>query len=306
MKGWRVVKVTLACVLAAANVFMLGFLYSVFRPLEYIPEDAIRQMRELLRKDGILIPQGVVDGRKIDLPIYEGTMPQDYYTVTASKLSRSGVSLTFDAPNGMVVSMANGARCAFYDGFGIRYTAANAPEHHVLSTLNVTALSPPSPADMETAREVIDLFLDGVSTPNAAFPYTVVTCAEDMDSGIRYCVCEQEMGGRSLMDFRTVFAVQDSRVIGMSGSWCFASIGASYSAQLLDQINILYSVRNRILEERASTADDRVEIESLELGYAVYFRGDTENFYLIPAWNVQTDAGENYCINAVDGTLYTK
>ena len=306
MKGWRIVKITLACVLAAANVFMLGFLHSVFRPMEYIPEDAIRQMRELLRKDGIVIPQGVVDGQKIDLPIYEGAMTQDYYTVTASKLSRSGVSLTFDALNGMVVSMTNGARCAFYDGFGIRYTAPNAPEHHVLSSLDASALSPLPPADVETVREVIDVFLDGASSSNSAFPYTVVTCAEDTENGIRYCVCEQEMGGSPLMGFRTVFAVQNAKVIGMSGSWCFASTGAAYSAQLLDQINILYSVRNRILDERESTADEWVEIVSLDLGYAVYFRGDTENFYLIPAWNVQTDAGENYCINAVDGTLYTK
>jgi hypothetical protein len=103
-----------------------------------------------------------------------------------------------------------------------------------------------------------------------------------------------------------VFAVQDSRVIGMSGSWCFASIGASYSAQLLDQINILYSVRNRILEERGNATDSREEILSLEIGYAVYFRSDTEGFYLIPAWIVQTGSGKTYSINAVDGTLYTK
>jgi hypothetical protein len=74
----------------------------------------------------------------------------------------------------------------------------------------------------------------------------------------------------------------------------------------MDQINILYSVRARILEERGDSGSDRVEIISMELGYAVYFRDDTENFYLIPAWNVGTDTGEIYCINAVDGTLYTK
>ena len=312
MKGWRVVKITLAAVLVLANVFMLGFLYSVSRPADYLPEEAIRQARELLRKDGIVISQGVVDAKKVNLPIYEGTLSRDYHAAVASKLSGSGVSLSFDAPNGAVISMANGDRCTFSDEFGIRYVAAGSPEILISSAQDVSALSSISPEEEEGVKKTVSAFLGRAGNEsaergqNALFSYTFVSSGRDSTNDVIYCVCEQTVDQRTFVEFQSIFAVYDGRVIGMSGSWCFASTDGIYSAQLLDQINILYSVRNRILEERDDATNSRVEIVSLELGYAVYFRSDTESFYLIPAWNVQMDSGKIYSVNAVDGTLYTK
>ena len=311
MKGWRVLKITLIGILVIANVFMLGFLYSVFRPMERIPEDAIRQMRELFRRDGIYIPQGVVDDRKINPVIYEGDMGNDYYIRVAEELSGSDVSRTFDAPNGMVVSLKSGDRCTFYDGFGLRYMASDAPEHYTVTTLDVDSLTAVEPSLADSMKKSVAAFVSpalptGERGGEQAESYSVIACGKDSKTDIGYVICQQWMEGYPLADFRTVFAVYGGEIIGMSGSWCFASRGATYSAQLMDQINILYSVRARILEERGDSGSDRVEITSMELGYAVYFRDDTENFYLIPAWNVGTDSGEIYCINAVDGTLYTK
>ena len=311
MKGWRVLKITLIGILVIANVFMLGFLYSVFRPMERLPEDAIRQMRELFRRDGIYIPQGVVDAKKVNPVIYEGDKGTDYYTRVAEELSGSEVSRTFDAPNGMVVSLKNGDRCTFSDGFGLRYMASDAPEHYTLNTLDGDTLTSVEPSLADSMQKMIADFvgrasLTGERGSEPSKSYTVIACGKDSKTDIGYVICQQWMEGYPLADFRTVFAVYGGEIIGMSGSWCFASRVATYSAQLMDQINILYSVRARILEERGDSGSDRVEIVSMELGYAVYFRDDTENFYLIPAWNVGTDTGEIYCINAVDGTLYTK
>lgn len=312
MKGWRILKVTLICILVAANVFMVGFLYSVFRPTEYIAEDVIRQARELLRKDGIYIPQGVVDGRKYNPVIYEGTMGEDYFTRVACDLSQSEVSRTFDAPNGMVVSLVNGDRCTFYDGFGLRFSASGAPTHHSLSTLDVSGLQMSEGAEAAGLKKSVDIFFSYIGFPISErgkdnfYSYSVLASGKDLRTDISYVICQQWIQNNPLTDFKVLFAVYNGDVIGMSGSWCFASTGAAYSAQLMDQINILYSVRNRILEERGEDKSDRVEIVSMQLGYAVYFRDDTENFYLVPAWSVGTDAGDVYCINAVDGTLYTK
>jgi hypothetical protein len=310
MKGWRIVKITLAVVLVLANLFMILFLDSVFRADAYIPEETIRQARELLRSDGIVIGQRVVDSKKVNLPIYEGTLPQDYHASVAAGLSGSDVIRSFDAPNGVVISMANGDRYMFSDGFDIRYTAGVSTETVSVEAENVAALSPLSAGMEDSVRRAVSKFLGRAgaahSDQSASLTYTVVDYGRDDATGILYCVCEQAVDRRSLADFRAVFAVSDGKVVGMSGSWCFASTDGIYSAQLLDQINILYSVRNRILEERGNATDSREEILSLEIGYAVYFRSDTESFYLIPAWIVQTGSGKTYSINAVDGTLYTK
>ena len=310
MKGWRVVKITLAIVLVLANLFMVWFLDSVFRADAYIPEETIRQARELLRSDGIVIGQRVVDSKKVNLPIYEGTLPQDYHASVAAGLSGSDVIRSFDAPNGVVISMANGDRYMFSDGFDIRYTAGVSTETVSVEAENVAALSPLSAGMEDSVRRAVSKFLGRAgaahSDQSASLTYTVVDYGRDDATGILYCVCEQAVDRRSLADFRAVFAVSDGKVVGMSGSWCFASTDGIYSAQLLDQINILYSVRNRILEERGNATDSREEILSLEIGYAVYFRSDTESFYLIPAWIVQTGSGKTYSINAVNGTLYTK
>ena len=312
MKGWRVVKITLIAFLLLANVFMLWFLQSVFRSAEYLPEDTIRQARELLRSDGIVIGQRVVDPKKVNLPIYEGSLAEDYHASVAAKLSGSNVSLTFDAPNGVVISMENGDRFMFSDGFDIRYTAGGSPEFSALDYKSVASLPPLTADEVESARKAVTSLLAKIGGTTAergqkaSHLYTFTVCGRDDATGIQYCVAEQVVEGKALVDFRAVFAVSDGDVIGMNGSWCFASTDGVYSAQLLDQINILYSVRNRILEERGDAKDSREEILSLEIGYAVYFRSDTESFYLIPAWIVRCESGKTYSINAVDGTLYTK
>ena len=312
MKGWRIVKITLIAVLLLANVFMVWFQQSVSRSAEYLSEETIRQARELLRADGIVIGQRVVDAKKVNLPIYEGTLVQDYHASVASRLSESGVALSFDAPNGAVISMANGDRYTFSDGFEIRYTASGFAEHLAGEEQDLSELSSLLIGEEEDVRRAVTAFLEragnysGERGQSASFSYTFTSYGRDDATGTLYCVGEQSVNRQSLVNFRAVFAVHDGKVIGMSGSWCFASIGASYSAQLLDQINILYSVRNRILEERGNATDSREESLSLEIGYAVYFRSDTEGFYLIPAWIVQTGSGKTYSINAVDGTLYTK
>ena len=312
MKGWRIVKVTLVAVLLLANVFMVWFQNSVSRSAEYLPEETIRQARELLRSDGIVIGQRVVDAKKVSLPIFEGTLMQDYHATVASRLSHSDVALSFDAPNGVVISMVNGDRYTFSDGFDIRYTVSGFADSLDADTTDIAELSPLQVGEEVEVRKAVAAFLDRAGDnsdergQSASFAYAITAYGRDDATGTLYCVGEQSANRKPLLDFRAVFAVRDGKVIGMSGSWCFASTDGIYSAQLLDQINILYSVRNRILEEWGDRTDSREEILSLDIGYAVYFRSGTENFYLIPAWIVQTGSGKTYSINAVDGTLYTK
>ena len=185
MKGWRVVKITLIAFLLLANVFMLWFLQSVFRSAEYLPEDTIRQARELLRSDGIVIGQRVVDPKKVNLPIYEGSLAEDYHASVAAKLSGSNVSLTFDAPNGVVISMENGDRFMFSDGFDIRYTAGGSPEFSALDYKSVASLPPLTADEVESARKAVTSLLARIGGTTAergqkaSHLYTFTVCGRD-------------------------------------------------------------------------------------------------------------------------------
>ena len=138
-----------------------------------------------------------------------------------------------------------------------------------------------------------------------AFTRRLIRAAEDPETGILYCTFAQDMRGTAVLNFISTLAVYGGEVIAVQGSWCFAQLDTSYSAQLLDQINILYNVKNRILEEREAGGSEIVTVSALSLEYAAYFRSDTDHYYLIPVWQAEKDDGKSYIINAVDGAFYT-
>ena len=215
MKGWRIVKVTLIAVLLLANVFMVWFQNSVSRSAEYLPEETIRQARELLRSDGIVIGQRVVDAKKVSLPIFEGTLMQDYHATVASRLSQSDVALSFDAPNGVVISMVNGDRYTFSDGFDIRYTVSGFTDYFSVDTTDIAELSPPQVGEEVEVRKAVSAFLDRAGDnsdergQSASFAYAITTYGRDDATGTLYCVGEQSANRQSLLDFRAVFAVPE-------------------------------------------------------------------------------------------------
>ncbi len=308
--GWTRLKLILAAVLTAANTVMLCLILGFHYSSAYLPQQSMERLQLMLAENGIAVSESAVDTKKPNLVIYEGAFGEDYYTNVAELLSGSVTELSFNTPNGFVLSMENGDRFSFYNGFGIRYAAKDAPEAEELDALSGMNLTPLSKTDERKLKRTVNAFLQtaengGGTAQLSLLAWDVLYTGEDPESGIRYCVCGQNARNTEINTLTSAFAVYDGKVIGISGSWCFAQVDSSYSAQLLDQINILYSVKNRVLEERKENGGDVVEIRSLRLGYAAYFRGDSERFYLIPVWNTDMNNGTTYSINAVDGSLYT-
>ena len=309
MGGTRL-KLILAAVLLAANLILVYEIVTFHYSSAYLPQQSMEHLRHMLAENGISVSASAIDTRKPDLQIYEGVLGSDYYARIAETLSGSKMELYFNAPNGFVMSMENGARFSFKNGFGIRYAAADAPETAELAALSEGKLISLNKADARKLKRTVDNFLQIVenetgNTQRSLLDYEMLYAGEESESGIRYCICAQKVRGTEIVGLVSAFAVFENEVIGIDGNWCFAQMDTAYSAQLLDQINILYSVKNRVLEERAESGEDVVEIEALHLGYAAYFRADSDRFYLIPVWNTDMNNGSTYSINAVDGSLYT-
>ncbi len=313
---WHKLKLVLIGVLVSVNLFLLFMIREQARTLEYIPHEAIEKLTALLNEDGIYLAEGALSSKKQTMVIYGGEMQESYYTDTASALSDSAVSLSFTTPTGVVLTMESGTRCAFSSGFGIRYEAAGFGqllqdtlffETEMQALTENDALIPLETREERAVQTAVRAFLAKAASPSErtalhTVDYTAVYCAEDPKTGLQYYVCMQTVKDQPVANLCSAFAVLEGTVIGMTGEWCFSSLQETYSAQLYDQINILYSVKERITTEETAA---HTVLQSVSLVYAVYYHADSELFYLIPTWRVTTDADKEYYLNAVDGSFYT-
>ncbi len=315
--GWSRLKLVLAAVLLCANLLLLYLISVQAWSSGYIPDESVEQMKKLLEQDGITVAEEAFSSKRQSLVIYSGEIGDTYYADIAETLSDGDVSLSFNTPNGVVFSMENGDRCVFEGGFGIRFEASG-----FASMLEASGYFNPELAAEELPRGLDSLSARGErAAADAVRGYTaaeksrgersvlfemedeILWCGLDADTGIVFAACSQRIRDTEIATLSAVFAILDGKVIGISGEWCFCDVQNTYSAQLYDQVNILYKVKDHILADSTAT---RKVVTSLSLAYAVYYRSDSDQFYLIPTWHIATDEGMTYILNAVNGALYTE
>ena len=310
--GWHKLKCVLSAVLAAVNLFLLYTVREQARALDYIPEEAVEKLIALLEEDSVFLAEDALDRAKQSPVIYGGDTDEAYYAKVAEALSDSTLNLSFTTPDGVVLTVEDGARFAFASGFGIRYEAAGFAQLLTEGTffeMDVSGFAENGRLLLLDAKEsrgvtesVRQFLSEAYGTADRSAPdildYNVVHCFTDPQTKVRYAVCVQKIKDREITNLKAAFAVLDGTVIGMNGRWCFESVGNTYSAQLYDQLHILYSVKERIGEENGTAV---TVIDSVSLAYAVYYHADSDGFYLIPTWRVTTDDGKEFLFNAVDG-----
>ena len=131
----------------------------------------------------------------------------------------------------------------------------------------------------------------------------IITSVERIweNGGKYYALCSRSIGGVEVNDNKVFCTVEGGEVISASGTWCFLTIGDSYSAQLCDIINILFNVKKEL-----GASENEVTIKAIEKCYSLYTYGENEDFCLIPCMKVVTDNAGELIYNAIDGTIYTK
>jgi len=158
----------------------------------------------------------------------------------------------------------------------------------------------------EISKIATDFLDKGSRVPDTEGKISVVTVTDNIleKDGVYYVICSRTIDGVEITDNTALCTVKDGRVTDASGTWCFISLGDSYSAQLSDILNILFNVKKEIVSTKET--DKTVTILAIERCYSLYFLGNNEEFCLIPCLKIVTDSMGEYIYNAIDSTLYTK
>ena len=306
----RRVTVPLAVILAV-SCLILGFvLAQIRREGDALPDSAVNDLISSLKDAGITADPSLVSGKRETAAVYV-LDSEDYALTAASLLSGSVPEKTYAVPDGRIFLMENGARLDFGDDFSFRYSRSG-------ERVEDTRVFDPAPPEIMLGEErqaavnrIVSDFLDaGSSAFSAAGGRGVdVRCLTDAvweNEGVQYALCSRTVDGARISANRVICAIRDDRVTEAWGTWYFLTAAESYSAPLIDTMNILFNMKKQI-----GTAPQPVRVEAVTLCYSLYFLGDRGDpggrggFCLIPCWQVVTDTMGSYLFNAMDGAFYT-
>ena len=210
----------------------------------------------------------------------------------------------FAIPEGELIVMDNGARFEFGGGFSFRYTRSGKTENVTDAVIADNFSERPSEQKIAEITSVVTDFMErGSEEFKVGGSMDIITSVERIweNGGKYYALCSRSIGGVEVNDNKVFCTVEGGEVISASGTWCFLTIGDSYSAQLCDIINILFNVKKEL-----GASEDEVTIKAIEKCYSLYTYGENEDFCLIPCMKVVTDNAGELIYNAIDGTIYTK
>ena len=301
----RQINIFLMILLSSAIVFMSVNLIRLYRNSAYLPEETVDSIVSVLARDNIRISPSIIP-TKLERGTVYVCSSEDYSKTVAQLLGNSKAKAEYIIPDGSILILENGARVSFGNNFSFRFSLDGSPQSvYDTSSVFENAAEPDTKTRENIAKIVMD-FLDSGSRQFDTSNMSIVTVVESVaeKDGVYYALCTRTIDGVAMTANRVICTIVDSAVREAEGSWSFLTLGQSYSAQLSDLFNILFSVRKEIAaaNENISSA---VTIESIDLCYSMYYYGDKEDFCLIPCWQIATDLCGNFIYNALDSTLYT-
>ncbi len=341
--NWSKVKNLLIVMLIAANLFLLWQIAAQTRSRSYIAPDEIADACALLGERGLLVSEAIVPTKRFVSDIYESEYTGDsYFTDTAYLLSGIEYKHPLYMPDGgFLFTSEDGSRIEFDSEFGFSYIKNSnslTKAYTDVGTENFDARKNSGKevsASQRTRLEELTLgFLSrGIRTDEGTpFGITVTDAFADPDSGIVYCKAIQTLNGYPVWAHEAVCTFSGETLLAASGRWYFRPLKEkSYTTELADQINILFTdlttVKNDLAEaagesgipfplESTGAADIPAHMEpgasaswrvtSLSACYTLYWNADKTALFFIPAWQINHVNGETIVYNAANSTIYQR
>lgn len=293
----------LACILLGACIVIALTLSSIREKSSNLPESSVDDIIKILADADIHVEREIISTKKESGRVYVCD-PGEYNNTTAELIGGDKVWASYTVPGGEIIVLTSGARFEFYENFEFRYSL-DEEKKNLLDDFNLADANQIMNAGaVSRIGEIVRGFLEknrsGNDVAGANDISTKVNGIWELD-GKHYALCSRTVGGVPMAGNTMLCLVEGGVVTQASGTWCFLETGESYSAQLMDHLNILFNVKKEITRMEHSGS---VVVKSLESCYTIYQIEDY--FCLIPCWQVETDTFPKMIFNAINGALVTK
>ena len=326
--NWSSVKNLLIAILVAANVFLVFNIVRQERTRGYIPETEVQGAAELLLERGLSVSKDIIPLKRFDAPVYESIYSDEYYTRSAELLTGSKRDMLYTLPGGGIsISTKDGSFVEFDTEFGFRYStgAISDADAYTKITVNSFSSSLNEPVAAVQVKALSDKALKVLSLPlSDDSPLSAVVTDAYTDGGMTYLLIRQTLGGYEVYSHFAMCAFLDGELVYAHGRWYFFDVGENYSADLCDQVSILFTDLQTLRESGTQALEDDEYLHSpipdagisenlslpavtaIKSCYATYWNADKTALYFIPAWQIDHNNSLTIVYNATNSTMYVK
>lgn len=257
----------LACIIVGAMLLLNGDNESYSR-------ESLEKAAELMAKSGITVDSEQLLGDFEGMRLYRFTLPQDYPEKLAETLTVGKVTDIFTLPNGVEMRTDAGERLFVGSDFTVNYNLPSA--NHGFSEDEIEALLVPPCQSPEFGVQRVETEQNSESL-----------------------IFIQTLGSFPIPQNEITCNFVDGKLSSFEGKWCFPDKCSTFSAQLRDYLNIMFTERERI----SADAENRknLTVKKLEKCYGIESTESKTSFILVPSLNIIYKEAERAIHSAVVG-----
>ena len=268
IKSFMIILLLLACIVVGAMLWLNG-------DNEPYTDDALEKAAELMSESGISVSVDQLQGDFSGMKLYRFTLPQDYPERVAEKLASGKATDVFAVPNGIAIRTDQGESLFVGNDFTISYRCLNA-------------------RDGATEQEIATLLV-----PDCQFPEFGVLKKKGTESDGEV-IFVQTLGDYPFPESEVKCNFVDGKLSSFSGKWYFPDKCSTFSAQLRDYLNIMFTERERVDTENADAENKKtLTVKELEKCYGVESGEGKSTFVLVPSLHIVYKEGEEAIHGAV-------
>lgn len=263
--SWKNIKTFMIILLLIAGI-IVGTMLLLGGNKEIYTKESLEKSVALMEKSGIIIDAELLKGDFDGMKIYRFTLSKDYPEKIAENITAGNVTDVFTVPGGVEIRTDRGEILFVGDDFSISYECSEGAltEEDTEKSLLPSCESPKFNVRRQVNGDLVTFTqtLDG--TP---IPENTVICKFD-----------------------------NGKLTEFSGKWCFPDKCGTFSAQLRDYLNIMFTERERV---DAEDEKKQLTVEELEKCYGIETGEGKSVFLLVPSLHIVYKEGESAVHSAV-------
>ncbi|MBQ4327056.1 MAG: hypothetical protein IJC32_01425 [Clostridia bacterium] len=273
--SWKNIKTFMIALLLIACTVIFVMLLLGGNQEPYTAE-SLEKSAALMRESGIILDKDLLKGDFEGMKPYRFTLPRDYPEQVAQKLVNGNITDVFTVPDGVELRSDSGEILYVGNDFTVRYSCPDRSNSVTQEDLEQRLLPLTESPKFGISRK------DGDDPQKAIYVQTIGN----------YPIPENEM----------ICSFADGKLVSMEGKWCFPDKCSTFSAQLRDYLNIMFTERERISSEAPENVSKKdLTVESLEKCYGIENTDSKNTFVLVPSLSIIYKEGEQVIHSAVAG-----